>query len=275
MICRRRSTFLVTAASAALLAGGCTLVTDLDSFEQVDGGTDADTPPMCALESVPQRDLALELREFTLHTDDQVVVRVVSTDDPPLLRSLAVIEPLGSKDALIEMPGAIPSGSHRLDVFADVDDDGRYTEPDATSGFIDHSWELEPCTPRTVFEHSRVFDALTEPIPVDEDATVTFANLPGDGRLFEVRVIDETNDQTVGLFRFPSLLETDPIVVLGGIIDPSISYKVAFYYDANDNGAYDPPSDDGDEAWELTGLVGGVNETFDYNAPPAMTDVGF
>lgn len=291
----RRIAFL-TGILLALAQGGCTLVTNLDAYTKADGGVDAaaddaatddaatddggaDAGVVCSADATAPRDLVFHFEGFVPHVDQQVRVRVVSTTDPPALRSLAILDPLGAIDVTFEMPGAIPAGSHRLDFFADVDGSGGYTHPDSMSGFIDHSWQRDPCTPVFAFPHVAVFEELPDPIPVGpapgSTAVIALTGMPDGGERFELRVIEEASGRTVGLYRKPSLAVQTFEVSIPGIIDTGLSYTVAFYSDTNGNQAYDPPPTD--QSWKITGLTGGIDESFDATSATVedISDLGF
>ncbi|MFW5876501.1 MAG: hypothetical protein ACOCXM_07165 [Myxococcota bacterium] len=265
---------LLGAPIAALSTGGCSLATDLDSFESVDGGATGDAGVECSAESEVRRDLVLELDEFSPHVDEPMEFRVVTDDSPPLLRALALVNPVDAAMFTVEMPGAIPAGSHRLEFWADHDETPGYSPPEDGESFFDadHSWSIEPCAPITRFKHSGDFKIIEDPVGIGSDAQIAFTGMPADLQRFELRVINEDTGATVGMYRNPVLNSTDFTVVIPDIIDTGLTYTVAFYSDTNDNDAYDAPPTD--EAWEITGITGGVDETFDYD-PDATTDIGF
>jgi hypothetical protein len=260
----------------SLLAGGCTLVTDVSDFERgdaaVDAAGDADVGPQCANESDAQRDMALRLTNFSPHVNHDVEIRVVTTTEPPIQLALARLLPLDSAETLIEMPGAIPPGSHQLDFYADMDGSGDYTPTPEGETFLNHSWTIEPCVPEAEFAHNFVFQHLAPPNLVGEGARIRFANVPVRDVRLEVRVIEESTEATVGLARLPETVSENFEIHIDGIIDAGLHYRVAFYVDLNGNGAYDPPPVD--EAFEITGITGGVDVTFDH-AEATVTDVGF
>lgn len=261
---------VAVALAAAMPAGGCSAVTDLGAYKQGDGGTGNVT---CAFQDSQPRDLVFHFEQFTPHINNMVQIRIVTTDSKPLLRGLAVFQPLGAADVTMKMPGAIPAGSHRLDVFADFDNNGVYTHPTTMSGFLDHSWQIEPCTPVTTFVHDvALFKDLPDPIPVGSDAVIQFTGMPANGQRFELHVIVAGTNQTVGFYRIPALNQSDFTVTIPGIIDTSLTYDVKFYSDTNKNDAYDPPPVD--EAWEITGVTGGVSINFPYDST-TVTDIGF
>ncbi|MFW6050952.1 MAG: hypothetical protein ACODAU_07250 [Myxococcota bacterium] len=269
----RRSQTLLLLGALLAPTPGCSLVTDLDAFEQAD----VDAGVTCSAESNERRDLVLELTEFSPHVDEFLEVRIVSSEGN-ILKARGILDPLEAVQTTIEMPGAIPEGSHHIDFFADHDDEPGYSPPADGESFVDsdHSWRIDPCTPVTEFEHNTNFDILPDPTPVGSDATIELTGVPTDElRHFELRVIDEASGAAVGLYRNPIVGDADTFTVaIPGIIDEGLTYTVAFFLDQNDNGTYDPPPED--EAWEITGLEGEVNETFAYDPDPdSMTDIGF
>jgi hypothetical protein len=271
MMTRHHATRVTWAALRALtataLASGCTLVTDLSHLEQEPGEVEV----VCNFESADPRDLILELLGFSPHVGQLTEIRVVSTTEPPVMRALARLMPLQHHQVRVEMPGAIPSGSHRLDFYSDFNDSGDYSPPESGI-FVDHSWRIAPCVPVTEFTHDFNFDVLEDPTLIGGTATIDLRGMPVSDAQFELRIIEEDSQSTVGLVRLPGIEETDFIVEVPGIVDPGFSYRVAFYIDSNGNGAYDPPPLD--EAWEITGITGGVDERFDYDSA-TVTDIGF
>jgi hypothetical protein len=280
----RVGVMLALAGVAALT--GCTLVTDVSDFEreppedagadadvQHDADVDADTGRVCAYEADERRDLVLRLTHFSPHLGDDMEFRVVTRDTPPVQVALGRVLPLDEAETLIEMPGAIPPGSFQIDFYADVDGSGDYT-PAVDGTAVDHSWSREPCVPEDSFRHNFVFQHLETPNLFGSTARVRFVNMPLRDVRFEMRVIEESTGATVGMVRLPGIDESDFELEVAGIIDGGFTYRVAFYIDLNGNGAYDPPPVD--EAWEITGIAGGVDLEFEYDDDPgSMADIGF
>jgi hypothetical protein len=278
---RRATRVRVVLALAGVAAiTGCTLVTDVSDFEReppedagADADVDADTGPVCAFEADARRDLVLRLTHFSPHVGDAMEFRVVTRDSPPVQVALGRLLPLDEAETLIEMPGAIPRGDHQLDFYADVDDSGDYTPPEGGT-FVDHSWSRAPCVPEESFRHDFVFQHLEEPNLFGATARVRFLEMPLRDVRFEMRIIEEDTGATVGMVRLPEIDAGEFELEVAGIIDGGFTYRVAFYVDLNGNGTYDPPPVD--EAWEITGITGGVDLEFEYDDDPAsMADIGF
>ena len=84
------------------------------------------------------------------------------------------------------------------------------------------------------------------------------------GQLFEFRVVNEATSEEVGRVQLDSILVTDYVVSVPGIL-PGNNYRADFYADFNGNGIYDPPP--ADHAWRIlfSDSTGNVVENFAHN----------
>lgn len=260
---------------ATALLSGCSLVSDLDRFEEGAGGTggtggggddggpgdgdaglfDGGTGPTLGCAN-PQT-LCVRLEDWP-HLTQLAVIDLVTNDDNNL-RSRAMLEPfgIGGDAAEIVLPLAIPEtevpdpgDDHplHLEIWADAKEDGEYT-PDA-----DHDWEVElPADGNVVFVHNAVFkDLLPRPRGAGGDFAMRFRDMKVHaGRMFELMVIEDASGRTVGFTRVQEVPDDGEFeVFIPGIIDPGgIVYRIEFFADADErkNRTYDDPPTD--HAW--------------------------
>lgn len=265
-------------------SAGCQLFSDLDRFEQLpesdrdagdrgrdagaaDGGTDAGAdggaqPPDLGCDN--PRTLCVRVERFSPHVDELVTVDLVTVQDN-ILRSRAIIEPMGGVAADFVLPLAIPArevpepdASHPLqvEIFADQNQDGMYTP-----GGSDHEWNVElPPSGNLAFPHNSEFTSIDpRPREIGGDFRMQFFDMtPHLGQLLEVMVIEVESGRTVGMYRTPSLEGGDFEITIPGIIDPGgIVYRVEFYADLNDNGSYDDPPVD--HTWVIPFVESGAD----------------
>jgi hypothetical protein len=255
-------------------APGCTVISDLGRFHVADAGKDAPASPKdggapglgCGM---PQT-LCLLLKDFSPHTQQLVVVDLVSEDSN--LRARALLDPLGDNpDAEVVLPLAIPADevpkpgeAHplHLEIWGDQSGDREYTPDEGAKGTVDHDWKVPlPPNARLTFAHNSAFkDLLPRPRPIGQDfeLSVTGFGLHA-GRRFEVMVIEASSGRSVGLYRLASIPENGSFkVTIPGIIDTGVVYRVEYYADANGNGHYDPQNFT-DHSWVISGVESDEN----------------
>lgn len=277
----RRSDTVALAVSLMLASGGCQLFSDLDRFEQRAesdrdaGGRDPDAAQADAggadaggqqadLGCSNPRTLCVRVERFSPHVDEMITVDLVTVEDN-ILRSRAIIEPMGAVDAEFVLPLAIPptevpdpNADHALqiEIFADQNKDGAYTP-----GGDDHEWNIElPPSGNLLFPHNSQFTSIDpRPREIGGDFRMQFSDMtPHLGQLLEVMVIEVESGRTVGMYRTPSLESSDFEITIPGVIDPEgIVYRVEFYADFNGNGSYDDPPTD--HTWVLEFVESGAN----------------
>ena len=237
-----------------------------------DGGLDEDAGSTDDAGALTLRDVSLELIEFDPHVGQLMHFRVVSDDDE--LVALGVWDPLEDGDTDIELPSSTPSGVHRLDWFADFNDNGVYNPPPA-----DHAWRLPIAASGDAsldYTHDTDFTNIAMPaLDVGEDFTFSATDMdPHVGQLFEVRVFDEDTDRLCGRYVLGEIATADFEVMLPGIVQDGRSYRVDFWADLDGDGAYDAPSTD--HAWRMSGVEAGPNGlTVDFVHNTTFTDVEF
>ena len=280
-------------AMLAVVASGCTAISDLDRFEKADqaaagggagsGGSGAEVGDLGCKNA---RTLCLRLAKFSPHRDELVQVDLVTNADNTL-RTRAILDPLGAGEdtADIVLPLAIPENEvpragedHplHLEIFADDNKDGKYTLSD------DHDWNVElPADGNLVYEHNSDFSAL-DPPPRGQGADFTMT-LTGMGvhkdKMLEVMVIQSLGKmqlgRTVGLYRIAAIQSDTIDITIPDIIDPGLSYVVEFYADANGDRNYDDP--DTDHTWIERGESGedGFHVDFEHGTTFANLEYQF
>lgn len=296
---RMRTLWIACAlAGAPVLAGGCTVITSSDDFEE------RQPPLVCGngLET-PVVDMRLDLTDMNAHEDNLVQVDLVEVG--PLARrqvGRVIYDPLGAANLALELPCAVADGNHDVDVIADLTNDRMFQTCDLVSGDIscaDHQWRLRLQADGTLsYQHDTDFtDVVADPamprggLPL----RAVFANVDAfAGMMMEMRVrvleTDGTSEQTIFVYRRQQIpAATMPLMVqVDNLVTRGERFKIAVWVDTNMNGRYDPPSaghSDRDFATIIDGLAdapsvappdpGGVRIVFDANALPPETDVLF
>ena len=200
----------------------------------------------------------LHLNAMNPHVGQQFQARVVRTSDGAEIGRASVPEIL-VPDFAVRIPGIQPGVEYRVDYFADLNKNGLYDTPP-----MDHAW-------RDVFsatgDASVQFTHNTNFTDIDWDYLFTLhlnSMNPHVGQLFELRVVDESNDNEVGRTRVSEILQPDFAVHVPGI-RLNGSYRVDYYADFNKNGQYDAPP--ADHAWRemFTNTTGNVDLQFTHN----------
>jgi hypothetical protein len=220
---------LAAVASVALGAAGCSLVTDLDGYEVDDG---------CSVD--------LELTDYSIHSDDDLFVRVVSEEG--IARAQALMAPLGDGHVRVQLPDAVPPGPHRLEFYADVDGDGLI-------GDRDHTWRIEDlCEAGPVqFAHDFNFDQLDDARFPGADLVFQARGLEVTDRPLEVSVRAAESGRTVALARVPSVEASAVTLQVPGVIDPGFDYEVTCFVDRDESRNYDGPAVDQAFRWTVSG----------------------
>lgn len=213
-------------------------------------------------------DLDLELTRFGLHAPDNFEIRVVSVErDQPRVVARAVMKPFEFENARVNMRGAVPSGTHHLDFFADRGAVG-YDEVD------DHRWRVEDICASTPIEfpHNGSFNQLpANPSGRGGNLVVRVMEFPASGQSFEMRVVDAEQGRTVGVFRRAAVRTARFPVRLRGVLVPGRRYKLLLWSDDNDNDRYEP---DVDSAWTVADVMAEENTEVTFKTPPETADIG-
>lgn len=221
-------------------------------------------------------------------------------DSNNVIQSHAILDPLGTENTTINMPYAVPKlgGPYRLDFYSDMNGTRSY---DGLGSVItnDHAWRLDPLEdyPKGAahengsilvnFVHNTIFTDIDQypsgtPNKARESgvqARIDFSKMtPYTGKLMQLTVLEKVSGHMVGLYRLPSVQEESFSLIVPGVVDIGVDYRVNIYIDANGNGAYDNPEEsEADRGWRLdaTSNADGIRLSFDpTSAPRHSVDVG-
>ncbi len=218
------------------------------------------------------RDMTVHLQAMEPNVDQMMEFRIVSDSD--VLQAMAIVDPLPTVNFNLFMPSAVPLGQHRLDFFADVNDNGVYNAPPA-----DQAWRItlpNNIVVETTFSRDTAYTDIADPVTTypGNPFEIHFTSFQPDlDELLELRVITVDDGRTVGQYRLGAVPQPSFFVAIPGIIEDSVDYQIDFYADHNSNGVYDAPPDD--HAWRILalGTAGGLITDFAYDT--LYTDIGF
>ena len=217
-----------------------------------------------------------------------------------VIQSRAILDPLGTENATINMPYAVPKlgGPYRLDFYSDMNGTRSY---DGLGSVItnDHAWRLDPLEdyPKGAahekgsilvnFVHNTIFTDIDQypsgtpnkPRESGVQARIDFSKMtPYTGKFLQLTVLEKVSGHMVGLYRIVSIQEESFTATVPGVVDVGVDYRVNIYIDANGNGAYDNPEEsDADRGWRLdaTSDADGIRLSFDPTSASRHTvDVG-
>jgi hypothetical protein len=216
------------------------------------------------------KDLTLNLNNMNSNVGQEITIRVMSSDN--VLQSQAIINVLESADASITIPNIIDDGSYHIDMFADVNDNGSYDPPPT-----DDAWRIDiPASGIVNFSYNTNVADISMPAFAarGNNFKLNLLNFVDEvGKTMELRVIEGSENRTVGAYRFDEIPNIVFTVEIPGIILDGANYHIDFYIDMNVNNEYDPPPED--EAWSVSqkGTSSGLSFTFSHNID--WTDIHF
>src|SRR5579859_3634264 len=233
-------------------------------------------------------DLTLAFLNMTPHLTELFEYRVI--DSANFIQSRGFIVPMGAPDVQISVPMAVPpvNGPYRLDFYGDHNNSGGYDGslnsplcPMSSCSVLtnDHAWRINPLDSsntsgrvavtgnviKVTFTHDTSFTDINT-VPNDpslaqkpagdtgQAATIEIQNADAyAGKLMQVRIFNNDDKRTVGLYRIPKLNPSgDGGMTLGafkmtipGCVETGTSYTAFLFIDANDNQHYDDPSTGG------------------------------
>ena len=203
--------------------------------------------------------LELDVTDASPHIGNMFEARVVrQSDDMEMGR--VKLDAAPSANFTVYIPGLHLNESYRVDLYFDLNHDGYYDPPPT-----DHAWRLAFSNPMgdavVTFQHNINFtDINWKHLLIMRMHEM----VPHIGQLFQLRVVNQSNDQEVGRYTLPAILlpEFDvrvPALHVGQM------YRADFYADANGNGYYDPPPTD--HAWRVLfdDNTGDVVQNFTHN----------
>jgi hypothetical protein len=274
-------------SAAALLSGGCTAVTDPSRFDLCGGGRRSLVAELTGFEELSTA--RIEIIATGELTGEVATRAVVDTLHPEHDVEAGVVR--------VFLPCALPRGSFDARVFVDEDGNGAYTPP-AMGNPGDLAF-LEPIAPggsvRVDRDRSPQAD-ISENLVVQgrEPFVMNLTNMsphtPGTQRL-ELRVIDVTPDDPAtpfvsGYYRNGDIVTDDFVADVPSSIVPGRAYRVDFYADLDDSGAYEgpprndhswtepaPPRTDTEEQMVFVGGADGL--VVDFNHRGSFDDIPF
>lgn len=264
-----RTLLCLSLVTLAAIGSGCLFTSDLERFEQAGSGGSGGTGGAGGgqdLDCDNPRNVCLRLSGFQLRADQLAQADLVADD---FLRARAVFDPIEADgDVEVILPLAvrdtdITNGTaFDVQLLADNNADGDVEDSD------DATWLTAlPPSGNVEISNAATPDAdLDRPRELDGAFSMSFTEMTAHGnQLFELWVQEAATGRTVGYYRLPEVPESGTFAVtIGGIIgDPGTLYRVQFYADFDENGAYEPRGDNllGDHSWvregtsDNTGLV--------------------
>lgn len=216
------------------------------------------------------KDLTINLNNMTPNVGQKITIRVLTPDN--VVQAVAVLDVLESANATVRIPNILEDSTYHIDMYADVNDNNSYDPPP-----VDDAWRIDvPSSGVVNFTYSSNATDIDIPAWADRGQlfTMNFLNFIDQvGKTMELRVIEGTENRTVGVYRFDAMPNIAFSLYIPGIILDGESYHIDFYIDMNVNDQYDPPPED--EAWSLpaNGGAAGLTLTFTHNIN--WTDIHF
>lgn len=209
--------------------------------------------------------LTLNLSGMAPHLSNLFEVRVVD-ETTAKEAGRARVEVIPNAVFALILPGLELNRSYRVDFYADLNRNGRY---DGTP--TDHAWrQMVTSTAGDVtlnFSHNTGFTDVQWEYLFQMNL---LGMAPHVGQLFELRVVDQSNEQEIDRTTVAAIALANSSVFVPGIVR-SGSYRADFYADLNGSGGYNAPPVD--HAWRelFTGSTGNVVLNFEHNT--AFTDI--
>lgn len=176
------------------------------------------------------------------------------------------IEMISSSDFLLNVLGLDPGKDYNIEFYADLNGNALYNAPPT-----DHAW-LETVSTNSGnaqlnFDHNASFTDISWNYLV----TIDFIDMsPYLNQLFELRVVDQSNDSELGRTKFDPIPSEEFSVQISGI-EGGKSYNIDFYADLNGNGTYDTPPTD--HAWRISFTASSGNQYKNFAHNTEFTDI--
>ncbi|KAA3662519.1 MAG: hypothetical protein DWQ10_02200, partial [Calditrichaeota bacterium] len=188
--------------------------------------------------------LALQMSNMTPHVGQALYVRAIDvlTGKEVGRTELAAIP---QAEFEIFVVGSQPTGTYRLEFFADHNGNGLYDNPPA-----DHAWsvDVEATAGDAVasFQHNTDFTLLAW----DYRLWLEMHNMsPHMGQALFARAVDQSTGQEVGRSKLDAIYDDEFYLLIPGI-QLNTEYTIDFFADHNVNNMYDTPP--ADHAWRMT-----------------------
>lgn len=209
----------------------------------------------------------LDLTGMTPHLGQLMELRIVNQSDGSEAGRTR-LDTIAAANFSVKVSGIEPGEDYNVDFYADFNNNGLYDPPP-----MDHAWRIS--FSNTTGDVGMAFAHNTNFTDVSWVYLFTM-NLMGMnphlGQLFELRVVDESDESEVGRVKLDSIVVPDFSVFVPGILIGG-NYRADFYADFNNNGTYDPPPTD--HAWRelFSDTTGNVELNFTHNTN--FTDIEY
>lgn len=176
------------------------------------------------------------------------------------------IEMISSSDFLLNILGLDHGKDYNIEFYADLNGNALYNAPPT-----DHAW-LETVSTNSGnaqlnFDHNASFTDISWNYLV----TIDFIDMsPHLNQLFELRVVDQSNDSELGRTKFDPIPSEEFSVQISGI-EGGKSYNIDFFADLNGNGTYDAPPTD--HAWRISFTASSGNQYKNFAHNTEFTDI--
>lgn len=215
--------------------------------------------------SSPAGPITIQLTGMAPHVGQKLSVRVV--DRSNMMESgRSVVASVTQADFSLPVDGVIAGNSYNIDIFADLNNNGKYDAPPA-----DHAWRLylNNAAGNEVinFAHNTNFtDIHWMPL-----VTIQFTGMtPHVGQLMGFRADDESDSSELGRKMLGAVPQADFSVEIPVKMSMN-EVKVEFFADLNQNGIYDAPP--ADHAWQLKFNSSGSDTILNFTHNTDFTDI--
>ncbi len=184
------------------------------------------------------------------------------------------VSAIPSSNFQVQIAGLQIGPEYKIQFYADFNNNGLYDAPP-----VDHAWEIN-FTNNTGdvninFSHNASFVNINWKYLLTVNLTSMTPHL---GQKFELRIVQQDNQQEIGRFTLPQILVQNFSVFIPEF-ELGKNYNIDFYADHNGNGVYDAPPID--HAWRLSFIstTGDFIQNFTHNTNftdiqwPGTTDI--
>jgi len=230
--------------------------------------TDIDWPTKEDNTGVSYYTARLNLVNFTPHAGQLIEGRLVNVRTGAEVARKRIT---GAEQGTLDFGRVLASGnSYRIDLYADLDKDNKYTPPRGTppTAFPDHQWRIESTTTFATGAAGLANVSGNVTITMAHNANWTDIDWPGSeknlpglfgivlnlknftphaGQKIEGRVVDVATGKEVA--RADVIGATEVSIDFGKVLTEGQTYRVDFYADLNKDGHYTPPVGNPPTSW--------------------------